>query len=142
MLSQRFPHLYGMAAHRNGTVEEMWDQNVGQGDLELDMIGFRKEGGISLIGVSCVGCEEETVNHIPQTLYSGKSPMGYDMCFVVSTLLNFVRMFTRAHEENCKQLEFERKKAQKEAESEKIKINHKQESEHLVRTSIKSGNIK
>ncbi|RVW24649.1 putative ribonuclease H protein [Vitis vinifera] len=28
VLSQRFPHLYGMAAHRNGTVEEMWDQNV------------------------------------------------------------------------------------------------------------------
>ena len=50
MLSQRFPHLYGMAAHRNATVEEMWDQNVGQGgwdlrfmrdfnDWELDMVG-------------------------------------------------------------------------------------------------------
>ncbi|RVW97682.1 putative ribonuclease H protein [Vitis vinifera] len=35
VLSQRFPHLYGMAAHRNGTVEEMWDQNVGQGDWDL-----------------------------------------------------------------------------------------------------------
>ena len=31
VLSQRFPHLYGMAALRNDTVEEMWDQNVGQG---------------------------------------------------------------------------------------------------------------
>ncbi|RVX11120.1 hypothetical protein CK203_013178 [Vitis vinifera] len=50
LLSQRFPHLYGMAAHRNATVEEMWDQNVGQGgwdlrfmrdfnDWELDMVG-------------------------------------------------------------------------------------------------------
>ena len=50
VLSQRFPHLYGMVAHRNGTVEEMWDQNVGQGgwdlrfvrgfnDWELDMVG-------------------------------------------------------------------------------------------------------
>ena len=29
VLSQRFPHLYGMAVHRNGTVEEMWDQSVG-----------------------------------------------------------------------------------------------------------------
>ena len=35
VLSQRFPHLYGMAAHRNDTVEEMWDQNVGQGGWDL-----------------------------------------------------------------------------------------------------------
>ncbi|RVW54240.1 hypothetical protein CK203_080152 [Vitis vinifera] len=56
VLSQRFPHLYGMAAHRNGTVEDMWDQNVGQATwgkvLTLDRL--QKEGGISLIGVSCV----------------------------------------------------------------------------------------
>ncbi|RVW67586.1 hypothetical protein CK203_063027, partial [Vitis vinifera] len=49
-LSQNFPHLYAMASHRNATVEEMWDQNFGQGgwnlrflrdfnDWELDMIG-------------------------------------------------------------------------------------------------------
>ncbi|RVW20876.1 Transposon TX1 uncharacterized 149 kDa protein [Vitis vinifera] len=30
-LSQSFPHLYAMAAHRDATVEEMWDQNFGQG---------------------------------------------------------------------------------------------------------------
>lgn len=40
----------------------------------------------------------------------------------VSTLLNFVRMFKKAHEENCKQLEFERKKALKEAEIEKAQL--------------------
>ncbi|KAL6340700.1 hypothetical protein AAG906_014390 [Vitis piasezkii] len=49
-LSQNFPHLYAMASHRNATVEEMWDQNFGQGgwnlrflrdfnDWEMDMIG-------------------------------------------------------------------------------------------------------
>ncbi|RVX18907.1 hypothetical protein CK203_007154 [Vitis vinifera] len=49
-LSQNFPHLFAMASHRNATVEEMWDQNFGQGgwnlrflrdfnDWELDMIG-------------------------------------------------------------------------------------------------------
>ncbi|RVW98823.1 LINE-1 reverse transcriptase-like [Vitis vinifera] len=49
-LSQNFPHLFVMAAHRNATVEEMWDQNFGQGgwnlrflrdfnDWEMDMIG-------------------------------------------------------------------------------------------------------
>ncbi|CAK9146644.1 unnamed protein product [Ilex paraguariensis] len=41
---------------------------------------------------------------------------------IVSTLLNFVRMFVRAHDENCKQLEFEKKKALKEAENEKVKL--------------------
>ncbi|RVW53160.1 LINE-1 reverse transcriptase-like [Vitis vinifera] len=41
VLSQRFPHLYGMATHRNGTVEEMWDQNVGQGGWDLRFVrGF------------------------------------------------------------------------------------------------------
>ncbi|KAL6314020.1 hypothetical protein AAG906_011754 [Vitis piasezkii] len=49
-LSQRFPHLYAMATYRDATVEEMWDQNFGQGgwnlrflrdfnDWELEMIG-------------------------------------------------------------------------------------------------------
>ena len=50
VLSQRFPHLFTLAAHRNATIEEMWDQNFGVGgwnlrfirdfnDWELDMIG-------------------------------------------------------------------------------------------------------
>ncbi|KAK2437787.1 FBD-associated F-box protein [Trifolium repens] len=34
---------------------------------------------------------------------------------VVTTLLNFVRMFIRAHGENCKQIEYDKKKAEKEA---------------------------
>ncbi|RVW22206.1 putative ribonuclease H protein [Vitis vinifera] len=49
-LSHCFPHLFVMAIHRNATVEEMWDQNSGQGgwnlnflrdfnDWELDMVG-------------------------------------------------------------------------------------------------------
>ncbi|RVW78464.1 putative ribonuclease H protein [Vitis vinifera] len=49
-LSQNFPHLFAMASHRNATVEEMWDQNFGQGgwnlrflrdfnDWEMDIIG-------------------------------------------------------------------------------------------------------
>lgn len=40
---------------------------------------------------------------------------------VVSTLLNFVRIFRKAHDENRKQAELEKKKAQKEAETEKSK---------------------
>lgn len=61
---------------------------------------------------------------------------------VVSTLLNFVRMFARAHEENCKQLEFEKKKAQKEAQNEKMKAGTVPKKELLIQTPIKSGNIK
>ncbi|RVX13511.1 putative ribonuclease H protein [Vitis vinifera] len=49
-LSLRFPQLYVVAAHRNATVGEMWDQNSGQGgwnlrffkdfnDWELDLVG-------------------------------------------------------------------------------------------------------
>lgn len=38
---------------------------------------------------------------------------------VIATLLNFVRLFRRAHEENCKEAELEKKKAEKEAEAEK-----------------------
>lgn len=40
---------------------------------------------------------------------------------VTATLLNFVRLFRKAHEENLKQAELEKKKAQKEAEMENAK---------------------
>ncbi|KAJ6882051.1 Formin-like protein 20 [Populus alba x Populus x berolinensis] len=40
---------------------------------------------------------------------------------VTATLLNFVRLFRKAHEENLKQAESERKKAEKEAEMEKAR---------------------
>lgn len=40
---------------------------------------------------------------------------------VTATLSNFVKLFRKAHEENCKQAEMEKKKAEKEAEMEKAK---------------------
>lgn len=40
---------------------------------------------------------------------------------VTATLLNFVRLFRKAHEENLKHAELEKKKAEKEAEMEKAK---------------------
>jgi len=40
---------------------------------------------------------------------------------VTATLLNFTRLFLKAHEENCKQTVLEKKKADKEAEMEKAK---------------------
>jgi hypothetical protein len=44
------------------------------------------------------------------------------VCTVVSTLLTFVRTFERAHAENVKQMELEKKRAQTEAEKEKAKL--------------------
>ncbi|KAI3498438.1 hypothetical protein L1887_34213 [Cichorium endivia] len=43
------------------------------------------------------------------------------MCLSTQTLLNFVRLFRKCHEENLKQAELERKKAEKEVEMEKTK---------------------
>lgn len=54
-------------------------------------------------------------------LYFGEDPVRCTFEQVISILLNFVRMFSRAHEENCKQIELDKKKAEKEAESEKLK---------------------
>ncbi|WJZ84180.1 hypothetical protein VitviT2T_003796 [Vitis vinifera] len=50
VLSQRFPHLYGMAAHRNGTVEDMWDQNVGQGDWDIRFVRGFNDWELDLVG--------------------------------------------------------------------------------------------
>ncbi|XP_009803611.1 formin-like protein 18 [Nicotiana sylvestris] len=48
-------------------------------------------------------------------LYFGEDPARCPFEQVISTLLNFRRMFNQALEENRKQIEFERKKAEKEA---------------------------
>ncbi|OVA09231.1 Tensin phosphatase [Macleaya cordata] len=73
-------------------------------------------------------------------LYFGEDPARCPFEQVVSTLVNFVRMFARAHDENCKQLELERKRAQKEAESEKVKVGTpKNVSEQLGHILIKKA---
>nr|KYP53601.1 Formin-like protein 6 [Cajanus cajan] len=68
-------------------------------------------------------------------LYFGEDPSRCPFEQVGSTLLNFTRMFNKAHEENSKQLELEMKKA---AESEKKKC----ESERILPTAIRTGNVK
>ncbi|KAF3776136.1 Formin-like protein 6 [Nymphaea thermarum] len=55
-------------------------------------------------------------------LYFGEDPARCPFEQVISTLSNFVRLFVAAHQENVKQLEFERKKAEKEAQKEKMKL--------------------
>ncbi|RRT40311.1 hypothetical protein B296_00053988 [Ensete ventricosum] len=75
--------------------------------------------------------------------YFGEDPARCPFEQVVSTLLNFTRMFERAHEENCKQLELERKKAQKDAEYEKLRhAIHKKGPEHLMQSPNVSGHTR
>ncbi|GFQ05381.1 formin-like protein 6 [Phtheirospermum japonicum] len=69
-------------------------------------------------------------------LYFGEDPSRCPFEQVISTLLNFVRMFKQAHDENCKQLESDRKKAEKEA-SEKLKINAS-DTGHLLQSQVRS----
>lgn len=57
-------------------------------------------------------------------LYFGEDPARCPFEQVTATLLNFVRLFRKAHDENVKQAELERKKAEKEAEMEKAKGNN------------------
>ncbi|OIV97111.1 hypothetical protein TanjilG_10057 [Lupinus angustifolius] len=44
-----------------------------------------------------------------------------NVAVVTATLLNFVRLFRKSHEENIKEAELEKKKAEKEAEMDKAK---------------------
>ncbi|PNX98265.1 formin-like protein 18-like [Trifolium pratense] len=73
--------------------------------------------------------------------YFGEDPARCPFEQVVTTLLNFVRMFIRAHDENCKQIEYDKKKAEKEAAAENEKLKHasKSDSPRMMRTTIKSG---
>ncbi|KAI6680451.1 hypothetical protein NL676_034332 [Syzygium grande] len=72
-------------------------------------------------------------------LYFGEDPARCPFEQVVSTLLNFVRMFNKAHEENCKQKELEMKKA---AETDKAKLgdSHKK-ADHQLQTSLLTSNV-
>ncbi|KAJ0585766.1 putative tensin phosphatase, C2 domain, formin, FH2 domain, protein-tyrosine phosphatase [Helianthus annuus] len=54
-------------------------------------------------------------------LYFGEDPARCPFEQATQTLCNFVRLFLKCHEENLKQAELERKKAEKEAEMEKAK---------------------
>ncbi|KAJ0515243.1 putative tensin phosphatase, C2 domain, formin, FH2 domain, protein-tyrosine phosphatase [Helianthus annuus] len=66
-------------------------------------------------------------------IYFGEDPARCPYEQVVTTLLKFVRMFNQANEENAKQLEAEKKKAEKEASNEKLKQTRPNiKSEHIM----------
>ncbi|KAJ6355265.1 hypothetical protein OIU77_005786 [Salix suchowensis] len=72
-------------------------------------------------------------------LYFGEDPARCPFEQVVSTLFNFVRLFHKAHEENCKQHEIETKKL---AESERSKIGAHKQSTSVLHTRIESDSVK
>ncbi|RVW22558.1 putative ribonuclease H protein [Vitis vinifera] len=50
VLSQGFPNLFSMAAHRNVTVEECWDQNTGQRGWILGLLRDLNDWEVGLVG--------------------------------------------------------------------------------------------
>ncbi|CAN1795681.1 Formin-like protein 20, partial [Linum perenne] len=62
-------------------------------------------------------------------LYFGEDPARYPFEQVTATLLNFVKLFRKAHDENVKQAEQDKKKAEKEAEMEKARTPKKAEKD-------------
>ncbi|RVW37131.1 hypothetical protein CK203_084530 [Vitis vinifera] len=49
-LSQRFPHLYTLAANRIAKIEDLWDQNVGEGSWNLHFIRDFNDWEVGLVG--------------------------------------------------------------------------------------------
>ncbi|RVW92430.1 hypothetical protein CK203_042701 [Vitis vinifera] len=49
-LSHCFPHLFGMAVQRSSTIEEMWDQNSGQGGWNLNFLRDFNDWELDTVG--------------------------------------------------------------------------------------------
>ncbi|CAM8966447.1 unnamed protein product [Rhodiola kirilowii] len=115
--------------HDDGDVSGTFCKNL------KEFLGFAESEVRNLASLySCVGRNADAL-----TLYFGEDPARCPFEQVVSTLFNFVRMFARAHEENCKQLELEKKKALKDAENEKMVTSPRKGMNRLVQTPIRSG---
>jgi len=140
--------------------EEMQAVNKGLEKVEQELTTSENDGPVSEIFRKTlkdflIGAEAEVRsltslysnvgrNADALALYFGEDPARCPFEQVVTTLLNFVRLFTRSHEENCKQLDLEKKKALKEAEEnskqldlQKKKVQKEAETEKMEN---KSGN--
>ncbi|KAJ8751820.1 hypothetical protein K2173_026013 [Erythroxylum novogranatense] len=130
--------------------EEMQAVNKGIEKLKQELTASETDGRVSAtfyktlkLFLSCAETEAASLASLYSTvgrnadalaLYFGEDPARCPFEQVVSTLLNFVRMFIQAHKENCKQQEFEKKKAEKDAgQNEKLKkIASKKESHKVI----------
>ncbi|XP_042753021.1 formin-like protein 13 [Lactuca sativa] len=75
-------------------------------------------------------------------IYFGEDPMKCPYEKVVETLFKFVRMFNQARDENCKQIEAEKKVAQKAAEQERLKAEGKKKSKVQNHSKMESELIR
>lgn len=133
--------------------EEMQAIVKGLEKVELELTASENDGPVSEIFrktlrefTAVAGAEVQSLTSLytavgrnadALALYFGEDPARCPFEQVISTLLNFVTLFRRAHQENCKQAELERKRAEKEAEMEKSKsLNSTNKKEG------KSGNLK
>ncbi|THU59337.1 hypothetical protein C4D60_Mb07t01090 [Musa balbisiana] len=117
--------------------EEMQAIVKGLEKVELELNASEKDGPVSEIFrktlkefVVVAGADVQSLTTLYKevgknadalAIYFGEDPARCPFEQVISTLLNFVLMFRRAHQENCKQAELEKKKAEKEREMEKSK---------------------
>ncbi|KAK8943415.1 Formin-like protein 20 [Platanthera guangdongensis] len=117
--------------------EEMQAIVKGLEKVEMELTASESDGPVSMVFrktltgfISVAGAEVGSLSLLYSTvgknadalaLYFGEDPARYPFEQVISSLMNFVQMFRRAHQENCKQAELEKKKAQKEAQAEKCK---------------------
>ncbi|GJV75961.1 formin-like protein 20 [Tanacetum coccineum] len=99
------------ASADDGPVSEVFHKTLNA------FIGFAESEVTSVTNLySVVGRNADAL-----ALYFNEDPARCPFEQVTQTLLNFVRLFRKAHEENYKQAELEKKKAQKEMEMEKAK---------------------
>ena len=85
VLSQGFPNLFSMAVHRNVTVEECWDQNVGQGGWNLKLLRDLNDWELGLVGNLLVELRDYSVNLEDDSVFWKK---GEDVLFKVKKAYN------------------------------------------------------
>ncbi|KAI3927401.1 hypothetical protein MKX01_027632 [Papaver californicum] len=103
-----------VACANDGPVSEIFQKTL------TGFTGFAEAEVASLISFySVVGKNADAL-----VVYFGEEPAKYPFEQVTTTLLSFVQMFRKAHEENFKEAQVERKKAKREAEMERAKGIH------------------
>ncbi|WOG95210.1 hypothetical protein DCAR_0414516 [Daucus carota subsp. sativus] len=121
--------------------EEMQAINKGLERVKQELDASKSDGPVSEVFVKTLeefvqGAEREVAsvqnlytvagsNADALALYFNEDPTRFPFEQVTTTLLNFVRMFRKAHDENRKQDELEKKRKQKEVEMEKARGTNK-----------------
>ncbi|CAM8943384.1 unnamed protein product [Rhodiola kirilowii] len=117
--------------------EEMQAISEGLEKVKVELAASENDGPVSDIFrktlkefVGSAGTEVASVTELHSAvagnadalaLYFGEDPARYPFEQVCATIVNFVRLFQKAHEENLKETEQEKKRLEKETESEKAK---------------------